>query len=95
MPCWTTTTTRVEIAAEGRDKERLIAAGKVHGVDVLFSEGKVTLRDWRGRDSAAVERLVKQEYASMTVSDGLRKFGFRVQKQQTTAEGGRKLTVGR
>ena len=99
MPCWTRTTTRVELEAAGLNEERLVAAAEAQGIfaDVTTFGGKrhVSLRDRYGRPAAEVERIVRQEYGKRTVADGLKKFGFRVQKTTNTAENTVKLTVGR
>jgi hypothetical protein len=100
MPCWTTTTTSVALDAEGLNEDRLRAAAAEHGIaaTIVNENGKrrVVLRDYSARSVEEVERIVRQEYSKRTVADGLRKFGFRVQKTTNTGTGSTvKLTVGR
>lgn len=83
MPCWTTSTTTVDLDATGVDFDRMVAAANEHNIGIERVDGRIQLRDYYRREAGEVERLVKQSYSRLTVETGLKKFGFRVQSTRT------------
>lgn len=78
MPCWTRTETTVNLA--NSDPERLKKAAEALGYRVVRvdSEGNLTVSGARSVDMGAVKR----QYAALTVQEGLKRFGWKVQKKQ-------------
>lgn len=99
MPCWTTSTTTVDLDASGVDLARMIRAGEKHGIIVSRQNGRIILRDPQGRPVAEMARLVKQTYSGLTVEAAMQRFGYKIQtKTSENVEGvGRvvSLRVGR
>lgn len=99
MPCWTRRETTVALDAVGIDIDRLREAAAEHGCTVRSVDGKIEIRDRRGRPAVEVTSLVKQTYAGLTVRAGMRRFGFKTKRQNVEERAGvgrvLKMRVGR